>query len=194
MERLSDLKSEEGRMSELVVTYRCSVMPTTRNIHSFPLLQKIQLVMCCIRLVDSVTFSGSPVYDDDIIEDVCENMGTIMFQLGTVLCNGLCQGEPPQRPKKEEEDHTGMVRCTNYGCYQWYRPEENNPTACHYHTAPPVFHDNSKGWSCCQKYNCTFVLIIDVYMIGMSSIRFLDVLWVLTVANKRHSLLLPPQL
>lgn len=82
-------------------------VPTTRNIHSFPLLQKIQLVMCCIRLVDSVTFSGSPVYDDDIIEDVCENMGTIMFQLGTVLCNGLCQGEPPQRPKKEERGPYG---------------------------------------------------------------------------------------
>ena len=26
--------------------------------------------------------SGKPVYDDDIIEKVCENMGTIMFQLG----------------------------------------------------------------------------------------------------------------
>lgn len=60
-------------------------------------------------------------------------------------------GEPPVRPKKQEEDHTGMVRCTNYGCYQWYRPEDNNPTACHYHVSPPVFHDNSKGWSCCQK-------------------------------------------
>ena len=23
-----------------------------------------------------------------------------------------------------KEDHTGMVRCTNYGCYKWYKPEE----------------------------------------------------------------------
>ena len=44
-----------------------------------------------------------------------------------------------------------MVRCTNYGCYKWYKPEENSDTACHYHTSPPVFHDASKGWSCCQK-------------------------------------------
>ena len=53
-----------------------------------------------------------------------------------------------------KEDHTGMVRCTNYGCYKWYKPEENGPTACRYHTAPPVFHDASKGWSCCQKWEC----------------------------------------
>ena len=51
----------------------------------------------------------------------------------------------------QEEDHTGMVRCTNYGCYKWYKPEENGPTACRYHPAPPVFHDASKGWSCCKK-------------------------------------------
>lgn len=63
----------------------------------------------------------------------------------------LIEGAPPTRPQKVEEDHTGMVRCTNYGCYKWYKPEENSDTACHYHTSPPVFHDASKGWSCCQK-------------------------------------------
>ena len=98
--------------------------------------------MSCKYSVHLIIDSGKPVYDDDIIEDVVDNMGTIMFQKET----------PPVRPKKVEEDHTGMVRCTNYGCYQWYKPEENGPTACHYHVAPPVFHDNSKGWSCCQKY------------------------------------------
>lgn len=109
--------------------------------------------MLCIVLIYTLhSFnSGKPVYDDDIIEDVCENMGTIMFQLGFILSLGSSLGAPPQHPKVVEEDHTGMVRCTNYGCYKWYKPEENNDTACHYHTAPPVFHDASKGWSCCQK-------------------------------------------
>ena len=54
-----------------------------------------------------------------------------------------------------------MVRCTNYGCNQWYRPEENNPTACHYHTAPPVCHDASKGWSCCQKQLISYSYLLN---------------------------------
>lgn len=69
----------------MVVTCRCSVMPTTRNIRSFHSHPKPLLVMCCTRLDNCVTCSGSPVYDDDIIEEVCENMGTIMFQLGISL-------------------------------------------------------------------------------------------------------------
>lgn len=94
--------------------------------------------------------SERALYDDEIIQDVCENMCTVMFKLGIINDSLIIQGEPPKRPAAEE-DHTGMVRCTNYGCNKWYRPEENNDTACHYHTAPPVFHDASKGWSCCQK-------------------------------------------
>lgn len=99
----------------------------------------------------SLCASGKAVYDDDIIGDVCENNVTITFQLGTIRCWRSRKGAPPKRPQVVEEDHTGMVRCTNYGCYKWYKPEENSDTACHYHTSPPVFHDASKGWSCCQK-------------------------------------------
>ena len=69
-------------MLSLWMTCRCSVMPTTRNIRSFPSLLKIPHVMCCTISLDSFRCSGNPVYDDDIIQDVCENMGTIMFQLG----------------------------------------------------------------------------------------------------------------
>jgi hypothetical protein len=42
-----------------------------------------------------------------------------------------------------------LVRCKNYGCNQYFREEDNHAEACQHHTAPPVFHDTLKYWSCC---------------------------------------------
>lgn len=99
--------------------------------------------MCCIQCLAAFYCSERALYDDEIIQDVCEDMYTITFKLGRIYYAVSIVGEPPKRPAPKE-DHTGMVRCTNYGCNKWYKPEENNDTACHYHTAPPVFHDASK--------------------------------------------------
>lgn len=45
----------------------------------------------------------------------------------------------------------GRLRCRNYGCNQNFTEAENSDAACRFHTAPPVFHDTKKGWSCCPK-------------------------------------------
>ena len=43
-----------------------------------------------------------------------------------------------------------MLRCKNYGCGQRFKEEENEDGLCVHHTAPPVFHDTIKFWSCCK--------------------------------------------
>ena len=44
----------------------------------------------------------------------------------------------------------GTIRCKNYGCNQYFRPDENTDGSCNHHTGPPVFHDTLKYWSCCS--------------------------------------------
>lgn len=46
-------------------------------------------------------------------------------------------------------DADGAVACKNYGCRQRFREEDNAADACKHHTAPPMFHEGKKMWSCC---------------------------------------------
>ena len=56
--------------------------------------------------------------------------------------------------KKEEEermnaDPNAEQTCTRAGCGMKFRESENTDTACRYHSGKPIFHERSKGWSCC---------------------------------------------
>jgi hypothetical protein len=58
--------------------------------------------------------------------------------------------------EKEEADakaaHAAMlkntVQCTHFGCQNRF-PRGGPYPECHYHKAPPVFHETAKFWSCC---------------------------------------------
>jgi len=39
--------------------------------------------------------------------------------------------------------------CEHNGCGQRYRPDANCDDACHFHAGHAIFHEGSKGWSCC---------------------------------------------
>ena len=43
----------------------------------------------------------------------------------------------------------GTLLCRNYGCAKRYLPSENGPESCLHHTAPPIFREIQKSWSCC---------------------------------------------
>ena len=46
----------------------------------------------------------------------------------------------------------GKFICANKGCAKrTFTTEENNDTACEYHSGEAVFHDLKKYWSCCTK-------------------------------------------
>ena len=40
--------------------------------------------------------------------------------------------------------------CTNNGCKQKYKTQDNHPTLCVFHPGKPIFHDLKKGWACCN--------------------------------------------
>lgn len=53
-------------------------------------------------------------------------------------------------PEKAAETHEGELRCTNFGCNQYYTEEDNTDDACQHHSKGPVFHDLEKYWGCCS--------------------------------------------
>ncbi|CAG9573250.1 conserved hypothetical protein [Leishmania major strain Friedlin] len=53
-------------------------------------------------------------------------------------------------PEKVEGTHEGELKCTNFGCNEYYKEEENTDNSCHYHSKGPVFHDLEKHWGCCE--------------------------------------------
>eukprot|EP00521_Asterionellopsis_glacialis_P014070 CAMPEP_0195293786 /NCGR_PEP_ID=MMETSP0707-20130614/13335_1 /TAXON_ID=33640 /ORGANISM="Asterionellopsis glacialis, Strain CCMP134" /LENGTH=308 /DNA_ID=CAMNT_0040354581 /DNA_START=17 /DNA_END=943 /DNA_ORIENTATION=- len=52
-----------------------------------------------------------------------------------------------EREKQREEAAT-TVQCTNFGCKNRF-PRGGPYPQCRYHSAPPVFHETAKFWSCC---------------------------------------------
>lgn len=51
--------------------------------------------------------------------------------------------------KAAHEAHLkNTVACTHFGCHNRFPPGGPYPE-CHYHKAPPVFHETAKFWSCC---------------------------------------------
>jgi len=57
----------------------------------------------------------------------------------------------PVRVANTSESKLGKLRCKNYGCNMFFDENENHDGACRHHTAPPIFHDRVKGWSCCRE-------------------------------------------
>ncbi|KEG06478.1 rar1 [Trypanosoma grayi] len=50
---------------------------------------------------------------------------------------------------EQQQQKPGSLVCTNFGCGQFFLPEENHDAACRHHAEPPVFHDVEKYWRCC---------------------------------------------
>jgi hypothetical protein len=52
-------------------------------------------------------------------------------------------------------DAEGNYKCRRFGCGKKFHPNDNNDTACQYHTQGPVFHDTYKFWACCKEKKCS---------------------------------------
>ncbi|EGC38410.1 hypothetical protein DICPUDRAFT_148893 [Dictyostelium purpureum] len=55
----------------------------------------------------------------------------------------------------EENDPEDAVipegaQCCRNSCKAFYKDESSRTEECHYHPGEPVFHEGSKGWSCCK--------------------------------------------
>ena len=57
----------------------------------------------------------------------------------------------PQEQKPPKLNKDGKFICNNKGCkIRSFTDEENNPSACNFHSGQPIFHDLKKYWSCCN--------------------------------------------
>lgn len=97
--------------------------------------------------------SGEVVLPTDIVEEVLSAHDDLFVVPGPAP--RTTQRPAPQSasatPCGSNGDGGGGLRCRNYGCNATFTEAENSDTACRFHTAPPVFHDTKKGWSCCPK-------------------------------------------
>ena len=54
-----------------------------------------------------------------------------------------------QRDAPGPIDAQGFATCRNYGCQKKFKVDDNNDSACTFHTGAPVFWDTYKYWKCC---------------------------------------------
>lgn len=69
--------------------------------------------------------------------------------------------EQPKEPEVEEEDDESIpvpagTTCKRRGCGVSYKDDATSrgdgaEATCRYHPGAPVFHEGSKGWSCCSR-------------------------------------------
>lgn len=87
-------------------------------------------------------------------QDVCMRCGGIFLKPQELVSRCLSDYNDVyvlhNVPEKVHESHEGELRCTNFGCNQYYKEEENTDTSCHCHSKGPVFHDLEKYWGCCE--------------------------------------------
>jgi hypothetical protein len=72
---------------------------------------------------------------------------------------------PAPPPESESDDPNAAIAkgqgCRRRGCKESYDPEVNRDTEeCTYHPGAPIFHEGSKGYSCCKRR----VLEFDEFM------------------------------
>ena len=61
------------------------------------------------------------------------------------------EAKQEDKPKVPKLNKDGRYICANKGCAKrTFTDEENNDTACNYHSGDAVFHDLKKYWSCCN--------------------------------------------
>ncbi|KPI83006.1 hypothetical protein ABL78_7979 [Leptomonas seymouri] len=91
---------------------------------------------------------------DVAAQDVCMKCGGIFLKLQDIVSKSLSDYNDVyvlhNAPVKMQENHDGELRCTNFGCNQYYKEEDNTDTSCHCHSKGPVFHDLEKHWGCCE--------------------------------------------
>eukprot|EP00796_Vickermania_ingenoplastis_P011791 gene11791-8102_t len=54
----------------------------------------------------------------------------------------------------EQKIVNGKAKCRNFGCNKEFFVEENNDTACTFHSGGPVIWDTQKYWQCCPHRKC----------------------------------------
>ena len=92
---------------------------------------------------------GTKIYSNDIVETVLSDHSDYHMKPGAYVRSAV-GAMSSSEGDGIAADGQPKLRCKNYGCNKYYVESENDDNACHHHTAPPIFHDTMKCWSCCR--------------------------------------------
>jgi len=104
-----------------------------------------------LSLVHMENSRGQKLTELDVVSDTMNDREDIYIRHGAPPEPDLQAKTSSKATEDEKNENEQRLRCKNYGCNEWYSEEDNSDQACRHHTAPPVFHDTKKGWSCCEK-------------------------------------------
>ncbi|KAJ1977083.1 hypothetical protein H4R35_002434 [Dimargaris xerosporica] len=157
-----------------------------------------------VEPIDSVTFSSAtddageaclPNQVEPPATGLARSMDNVSLQTsGATQAQPLAGPQPSASaaPKKdvekavEEQDPVDAVippgtTCKHRGCgYQFSSnavsrdPEASPEAACQYHPGAPIFHEGSKGWSCCKRRVLEFEEFLKIKGCKTGKHRFLD--------------------
>ncbi|KAF2266860.1 CORD and CS domain-containing protein [Lojkania enalia] len=111
-----------------------------------------------------------PVKAPDIPNDTPINLGSLDQTLPVPApripvsqpVSGRASPAPP--PESEDDDPSISIKegqsCRRRGCGKTYNGSPREGEQCVYHSGAPIFHEGSKGWSCCKRR----VLEFDQFM------------------------------
>lgn len=101
-----------------------------------------------------------PLASDDIVVNCIQDRADVYVRHGA--SQTLDEIKAKQSLEEKESTNTkntntntngvaagNTIQCTRFGCQVRFAPGGPYPTPCSYHTAPPVFHETAKFWSCC---------------------------------------------
>jgi hypothetical protein len=109
------------------------------------------------------TEDGNKIFSNDIVSIVLEDSFDYYIRKGYYI---------RKTTPLFSDENKSMLKCKNYGCNKLYKEEENTDASCVYHSAPPIFHDTMKCWSCCRErkaYDFETFQLIEGCSIGKHS-------------------------
>ncbi|KAF9915835.1 hypothetical protein BX616_005255 [Lobosporangium transversale] len=105
----------------------------------------------------SVNKDGTEVYGSSAAAPAAP--APLVAPAASTTASAAAPSAPTPEPIVEEEDDLSIPvavgkTCMRRGCGQTYVSEEESrgdKVKCQYHPGTPVFHEGSKGWSCCSR-------------------------------------------
>lgn len=85
---------------------------------------------------------------DAVVIEKIPDRGDVYIMHGAAKSVADIQKEEDEAKAAKESEMKNTVSCTHFGCQKRF-PRGGPYPECHYHKAPPVFHETAKFWSCC---------------------------------------------
>eukprot|EP01116_Phalansterium_solitarium_P001761 TRINITY_DN11576_c0_g1_i1.p1 TRINITY_DN11576_c0_g1~~TRINITY_DN11576_c0_g1_i1.p1 ORF type:complete len:399 (-),score=108.30 TRINITY_DN11576_c0_g1_i1:13-1209(-) len=66
------------------------------------------------------------------------------------------------------------TKCRHSGCTATFEGDESRTAACEYHPGVPIFHEGSKGWSCCKRKVLEFDEFLKIEPCSVGRHKFVE--------------------